>query len=351
VLKGATVANKLRFVFLTGVSRFSKVSIFSELNNLFDISMSRDYAAMLGYTDEELDLYFREHILQMARSSASSALAQSVSGVKEQLAEYYNGYRFSESPIKVYNPFSILNALQEKALRSFWFESGTPTFLIDVLRQKQYDPPQIERLQVSRSVFTTFEIDQVQPEALLFQTGYLTIKDVEGRLYTLGYPNREVKTAFTEALLYAWVAGPGPKTSSRVLQLSEYLQAENLDAFFETVKAIFASIPYDIETKRDEAYFHTLFYLMVVASGGDAHSSVLTCRGRIDLVVVFPDKVYIIAFKCDQSPDAAVQQIKDKAYADAYRATGKRIILVGINFSREARNLAAWKVASLCTFH
>ena len=336
VLKGATVSVALRFVFLTGVSRFSRVSIFSQLNNLNDISMHQDYAAMLGYTREELNVYFSDYLRRLA-------VKLGMRDVMTALARQYDGYRFSENDTRVYNPFSTLNAFNHRQFKNYWFETGTPTFLVDLLKQEQYDLPQLEGLEVSRSVFSTFDIDRLFPEALLLQTGYLTITDVEDEIYTLNYPNREVKISFIESLLLA-TEGVEKQTSSHVLRLSRYLQREEMDAFFETVTAIFASIPYDINTRRDEAYFHTIFYLLMSASGGAAQSSVLTSRGRIDLVVTFPDCVYIIEFKCNQSAKSAIQQIREKGYAKSYRQSGKEIILVGINFSTEKRNLEEWKV-------
>ncbi len=339
VLKEANVVPALRFVFLTGVSRFSKVSVFSELNNLHDISTSGQYADMLGYTQDELETFFGERIEQFAEENDWPQ-----DRVKEQLAQWYDGYRFSARDVRVYNPFSILNAFGDRALGNYWFRTGTPTFLVDLLKEKRYDLSRLDGLQTGSSIFTAFEIDRLSPEALLFQTGYLTIKDVDGRLYTLGYPNQEVKTAFTESLLFAWMEGAEEKISSHVLRLSRYLRDEDWESFFVAVKAIFASIPYDIQTKRDEAYFHTIFYLALSASGGDAQSSVLTNRGRIDLAVVFDDKVYIIEFKCNQSAEVGLKQIRDMEYAARYRGSGKRIILMGINFDTERRNILDWQV-------
>jgi ATP-dependent exoDNAse (exonuclease V) beta subunit len=184
-------------------------------------------------------------------------------------------------------------------------------------------------------------LDHLKPEALLFQTGYVTIKDIRGRLYTFDYPNREVKSAFLETLFHSYAEGMPDR--SRFVYLAEHLFAEDLDAFIETMKAIFADIPYTLEIRRDEAYFHTVFYLAVSASGADARSEVLTCDGRIDLVVEFADKVFILEFKCNQSADAALKQIREKDYAAPYRGTGKGIFLVGINFDTEARNISEWK--------
>ena len=346
VLKGGTIAPVLRFILLTGISRFSKVSLFSELNNLDDISMNSRYAGLLGYTQEELENRFAEHIEDFAK-----ALGWPNEQILVKLREQYNGYRFSEDELRIYNPFSILKAFSERKFGSYWFQTGTPTFLINLLKQTNYNLPKIEGLQVSQTIFDTFDIERLRPEALLFQTGYLTISDVQHRLYTLDYPNQEVKSALTESLLFSFTAEAEQEISSHVLQLSTYLETEDFDAFFETLTAIFASIPYDIETKRDEGYFHTLFYLMMTASGTDARSSILTCRGRIDLAVIFPEKVYIIEFKCNQSAETAIQQIHDKSYTDQYRCSGKQIILMGINFSTEQRNLAGWKVEKLETYH
>lgn len=342
VLKGGSIAPILRFVFLTGISRFSRISIFSELNNLRDISMTENYADMLGYTSEELIGCFQEYITQLAKK-----FDWSEAQVIEVLAQQYNGYRFSPKNIQVYNPFSILNAFTDLEVHDYWFESATPTFLTHLLKQSHYNLPTIEGLRVSRSIFNTFDLDRLQPEALLFQTGYLTIKDIDNGIYTLDYPNQEVKRAFSESLLFSLIEESRAAISSHVLQLAGHLAREDFEVFFETMQAIFASIPYDIESKRDEAYFHTIFYLMMSASGLDAQSSVLNCKGRIDLAIIFSDKVCIIEFKCNQSAQVALQQIHDKKYADMYRRSGKRIILMGINFNSETRNVAEWKAIKI----
>ncbi|MCP4348399.1 MAG: AAA family ATPase [Desulfobacterales bacterium] len=336
VLKDGDVSSALRFVFITGVSKFSRVSIFSELNNLTDITMNRKYADMLGYTQKELETSFAGYIELFAEECG-----QSTDQVKETLRKYYDGYRFSEKDIRVYNPFSVLRAFDEKALKNYWFETGTPTFLINILNEKNWYLPKIEDMKAGELVFSTYELDNLKPEALLFQTGYVTIQDVKQRLYFFGYPNQEVKTSFLEMLFHSYTEGL--KESSQFLLLAEYLHQEDFTAFFETVSAIFASIPYMLEIKRDEAYFHTVFYLMVCASGVDARSEVLTCDGRIDLVIEFPDKIFITEFKCNQSAEAGISQIREKGYDQKYKQSGKKLILMGINFDTEKRNVAEWK--------
>jgi hypothetical protein len=237
----------------------------------------------------------------------------------------------------------VLAALDHRAFNNYWFATGTPTFLVNLLQEKQYALPELEGLQVDQAVFGTFDLERLAPEALLFQTGYLTISDVQGELYTLDYPNYEVKTSFAKSLLLA-IEGFAGNLTSHVLRLSGYLQAEKLEDFFAAMQIIFAAIPYDIQTKRDEAYYHTLFYLMVAASGGQAQSSVLTARGRIDMVVTFPDKIYVVEFKCNQNARAAIRQIRRQGYAERYRGAGRKVLLLGINFSTQTRNVAGWAV-------
>ena len=244
--------------------------------------------------------------------------------------------------ITVYNPFSVLRAFFDLKLKNYWFESGTPTFLVNLLKEKQYNMANIENMEVDEEIFSTYELENLCPEALLFQTGYLTIKDVDDELYTLSYPNNEVKNSFLKHLLFSFSREMEGSERSKFKRLSKYLKQEKFDDFFETITSVFGSIPYTLNTQRDEAYFHTIFYLMVSASGADAKSEILTSRGRIDLVVEFHDKIFIIEFKCDQSADKAIKQIQDKGYAERYKQTGKKLFLIGINFSSEKRNIAQW---------
>ncbi|MBF0201709.1 MAG: ATP-binding protein [Desulfamplus sp.] len=338
VIKDADIVPITRFVFVTGVSKFSQVSIFSELNNLTDLTMHLKYADMFGYTEEELKGCFDPHI---------DAFAQEISVSPEELVlnmkQYYNGYRFSETDIKVYNPFSVLRAFGEHALKPYWFETGTPSFLINLIKEKGWYPASIENIQATKSVFSVYDIDRLQLEALLFQTGYITIKDIDEELYTFDYPNKEVKIAFIENMFYTYTDADAGSDCARFILLSKYLRMDDLESFMATIKAVYASIPNILESKRDEAYFHTIFYLMVSASGARAHSEVLTCKGRIDLVVEFKDKIYIIEFKCDQKSDAAIDQIKNKNYADSYLQKGKTVHLMGINFDTKERNISDWK--------
>ncbi|MBF0389164.1 MAG: AAA family ATPase [Desulfamplus sp.] len=336
VIKDVDVVDITRFVFITGVSKFSQVSIFSELNNLTDLTMQRKYADMMGYTDKELKESFAIHIDAFAKEISVSPQELLLS-----MKQYYNGYRFSEKDVKVYNPFSVLRAFGEQALKPYWFQTGTPSFLINLISQKRWYIPEIEKLKATTSLFSVYDLETLHLEAILFQTGYITIRDVRGMLYTFDYPNQEVKTAFLENLFYSYTENF--REGSRFALLCEYLELEEFGNFIENMKAIYASIPNILESKRDEAYFHTIFYLMVSASGARAHSEVLTCKGRIDMVVEFKDKIYIIEFQCNQSSDEAIKQIRSKSYADPFLHKGKTINLMGINFGIEERNITDWK--------
>jgi hypothetical protein len=357
ILKDNEVSASLKFVFITGVSKFSKVSIFSELNNLTDLSMLDDYSALLGYTQEELESRFEEHIAEFAKHlklSRAEALAE--------LKNWYNGYMFSKNGTPVYNPFSILNALNNKDLLNYWFESGTPAFLINLIKQNEYSVTDLESLELTESAFTTYDIDDLKIEALLFQTGYLTITGVRGetkKVYNLTYPNNEVRSSFTEHLLISMSAVKDRAKISKIAFLPDFLNKQDYNNFFETIKSIYAAIPYQIMPQKPaENYFHTAFYLMLASSGADVRLEEPTNHGRIDMTVEFKDKVFIIEFKCGQSAEAAIAQIKEKKYYEKYICSGaesaapaltpprapRKIILIGVDFDTAEKNVREWKV-------
>ncbi len=339
VIKDADVANVTRFVLLTGVSKFSKMSIFSELNNLFDITMSEEHAELLGVTAQELEMYFREHVECLAAQRNTSYEA-----VKEQLRVFYNGYRFSKKDIKVYNPYSILSCLKDKDFKNYWFETGTPTFLVNLIKENDYYVPEIEKLELSDADFSTYDIERLRINALLFQTGYTTIKDVidiEQNVYELGYPNLEVKKSFLKMLFCEYT---GAQSTMPFVKISNALKEGSTDEFIEIIKSLFAGIAYEVGRRLTESYFHSLFYVMVSGAGVFTNSEVMTSQGRIDLVVEFNDRVYIMEFKCGQSSKEAIEQIKEKKYHGKYLHTGREINLIGINFSTDNKNIDDWQV-------
>lgn len=339
VLKGGNVGRALQFVFLTGISKFARVSIFSELNNLDDLSMQEPYSALLGYTDEELVRYFEPYIRQL-----SKRLKAPVEETLKDIRTWYNGYRFSDLEEKVYNPFSIAKLLKQGKFQNYWFDTATPAFLVNLIKEKKYPIPDIENLQLVETSFSTYDLDRLDLEPLLFQTGYITIRGFDGVRYKLGYPNQEVKNAFLSYLYKSLVEIPRTTIKEQYTLLHEFLADEKLEQFIETANAILAAIPYEHIRDQDEHYYHTVFYLMLSASGVLVQTEPLTSIGRIDMEVYFPDKVYIVELKCNQSAEQAIAQIKEKKYFEKHVNGGKKILLLGVNFSTEERRITEWRV-------
>jgi hypothetical protein len=342
VLKGIDVSEAVRFVFITGISKFSKVSIFSDLNNLQDLTMHAGYAGMLGYTQEELEHYFHERITEFAQRQQTTT-----ADILQKLRDWYNGYRFTKTDLLVYNPFSIINAFSEYDFKTFWFETATPSFLVNLIKEKDYPIPQIENLEIPEMAFSTYELEKLRLEALLFQTGYVTIHDYDGILYRLGYPNQEVKTSFSAYLYDNLVDMADTVLKSQFKRLHQYLAQEDAGQFIETTNAILSAIPYTQHHEQGEAYYHTVFYLMVAASGVLVHTEPLSSRGRMDVVVELKDKVYIIELKCNQPADKAIAQIRDKGYHEKYVQGGRKIFLLGIDFDTAKRAITEWKLESV----
>ncbi len=328
----------LRFVFLTGVSKFSKVSIFSGLNNLRDITLSSEYAATCGYTEADLDAVFAPELPGLDR---------------EELRRWYDGYRWQGEG--VYNPFDVLLLFQEREFRAWWFETGTPTFLIDWLKTHRFHTPQLERLFATEDLLSAFDVDLIRPEAMLWQTGYLTIKEHRktpgGPVYYLGLPNQEVRTALNRALLRSWLPHPADAMES-ALALYDWLAGndqKNLRAHFER---LYASIPLDWYRNnpiaRYEGYFGSVFYSHLAALGLDLIGEDVSNQGRCDLSIRIGALVYVLEFKVidgDTPTGEALTQLKARDYAAKYRAPGVEIIEVGIEFSRTKRQIVGWEVA------
>lgn len=341
-LKEVDVSAAVRFVFITGVSKFSKVSLFSELNNLEELSMHPDYAELLGYTEDEIARSLKEYISPLAQETGLNDDA-----CLARLRTWYNGYRFSTKEAKVYNPFSILNALKSRSFKTFWFESGTPSFLVSLIKERDYPIAQIEKLEVPEKAFSTYDLENLRLEALLFQTGYVTIRDFTGEIYSLGYPNQEVKNSFSEYLYDNLVNGVDTVLKTQFKRLHLYLAKEDLAQFIETTNAILSAIPYTQQQQQGEAYYHTIFYLMVAASGVLVQTEALSSQGRMDIAVEFDDKVYVIELKCNQPAAQALAQIRAKKYHEKYVQSGRRIFLVGIDFDTQQRAITEWKRESV----
>lgn len=314
----------LRLVFITGVSKFSKVSVFSDLNNLEDITIDRRFGDLVGYTQQELEDTFLHYIPLTAE-----ALNLSFPKLLENIKEWYNGYCWHVG-VSVYNPFSILNFFQKRAFGIFWFETGTPSFLINLLKERElYN---LDGAQVDQLLFESYTLENLETYSLLFQTGYLTIKSAdEFGILTLGYPNREVKESMLRHLIGAY-RHEQQMVTPIIVQLRQAFLDNNLDQAIHIIKNLFKSIPSTIFIKDKEAYYHSLIFLLFHYLGMFIEAEVHTSDGRLDAVVQTPERVYNLEFKLDQSLNVAINQIRTKGYADRYRHLQKQLIGVGINF-------------------
>ena len=326
----------IRFCFLTGVSKFSKAGLFSGLNNLRDITLSPAYATICGYTDGDLDTVFAPELEGLDRDA---------------IRRWYNGYNWLGEG-RVYNPFDILLLFRERLFRNYWFETGTPAFLIDLLARRGVDALSLEGRVADDTLLSAFDVDRIEPEALLFQTGYLTItgeeRDGDGSLYTLGYPNHEVRRSLNAVLLGAMV--PGFVAVAEQRNLHRLLQTNDFAGVEELFRAFLAGIPNEWYARTGmagyEAHYASVFYSHFAAAGMDVRAEESSARGRADMAVLFNANVYVFEFKLvDREPQGlALAQIRERGYADKYRGLGWPIHLIGVEFGREERNIVAFSV-------
>ncbi|MFT4927030.1 MAG: hypothetical protein ACI8WB_003130 [Phenylobacterium sp.] len=327
----------LQFVFITGVSKFAKVSVFSGMNNLSDISMDSDYATLCGITQQELESYFADAIDDLVvREGDAEPLKRTQ--MLEKIKYWYNGYCFEEDAPSVYNPYSLLSLFSKKKFKNYWFTTATPTFLLNLLQDKQYDLRDLSQFAIGESAFAACEPEEMDVLSLLVQTGYLSIKGYNDPLYVLDFPNYEVKRSFYDSVAarYAHVNTGLGQTYTH--DLCQYLNIGNLDGFFKTLQKFFANIPYDIAINQ-EKYYQSLFYAIFTLLGLTIDAEVRTNVGRIDCVLQTNDVIYIIEFKLNDSKEAALKQIEDKQYAQKYQNSGKDIVLLGVEFDQDERNI------------
>lgn len=337
VIKGADA--HVRFAFLTGVSKFSKVSIFSGLNNLRDITISADYSALCGYTEADVETLFAPELPGLDR---------------DEIRHWYNGYNWTGEA--VYNPFDLLLLFQDREFRPFWFETGTPTFLIDLLTERGFFTPNLAALHSSVALLSAFDVDHLAPEALLWQTGYLTFHSARRTgartEYTLGYPNLEVQMALNDALLKGLMGDPSVAERAQS-RLYDILVAADFGALRAHLTALFNAIPHHWHDNnpiaRYEGYYASVFYSHIAALGLDLRPEDATNHGRIDLSLRFNQRVWLFEFKVvELAPDgAALQQLKARGYADKYQALGQPIHLIGIEFSRAQRAVVGFAVETV----
>jgi hypothetical protein len=327
ILKGAS--KYTRFLFITGVSKFSHVSIFSDLNHLYDLTLDGDNAALCGYTQQELVHYFTPFLEKMPL------------GTLENMKAWYNGYSWDAKTF-VYNPFSVLNFFKQKAYRNYWFATGTPTFLVKLLRKRfQY---KLEETEVSALILEAFKLEQfdyLDINSLLLQTGYLTIKEkTPYNTYILNYPNEEVKQAFGQFLLSEFTHTP--VTMPYGANILRALENDNLEEVIKIINDLVQSVPDQNYVKDQEKFFHAIIHLIFTMIGSDPRSEMHTPIGRMDTVVITANRIYLFEFKVNETAQNAIQSIKDRHYAASLRLRNKPITGVGVVFSAATKGIAEW---------
>jgi Predicted AAA-ATPase/PD-(D/E)XK nuclease superfamily len=316
---------------LTGISKFSKVSIFSDLNHLYDLSNDPDSTTLCGYTQEEIDHYFAPILLQMPPDT------------RDKMRDWYNGYSWNGKDF-VYNPFSVLSFFKARNFQNFWFSTGTPTFLVERLhRDFQYA---LSDLEVDMQTLEAYELDTLNPIPLLFQTGYLTIKaQTEFDTVVLDYPNREVRQSLTRFLLADYTHQDS--VLPRIGQIVQAINGHDLPKTIELFNGLFKAIPNQIFIANREAYFHSVIYLTFILLGVYSQAEVNSSDGRLDAVVYTAERLFIFEFKLHQSADEALQQIIDKDYAAAFKHLNKTITGVGVQFSASEKGIENWVSADI----
>ena len=329
-----TMEGLQRFALLTGVSKFSKVSVFSDLNNLTDLTMDARAATLLGYTHEEVRKYFDEGVGDLATANGLTK-----DEAYERLATMYDGFRFHFGSPSVFNPVSIGKCIVSKEYDNYWFETGTPTFLLEILKRR---PVNLDNPILTALDFSVYEAENPAIMPLLVQTGYLTIKDCQGngpdREYRLGFPNQEVSLAFSKSLAKVYTELPEGDFPSLLSQLVQALREGDLDEMLETLSCFFANIPSTI-TLKQEKYYQTIFYTVFLLVGARIQCEIVTNRGRADAAIETAAGVFVFEFKLRGTAAEAIAQIRAKGYAEKYRASGKKVTLVGVAFDEATRNL------------
>ena len=338
----------LRFVFITGITKFSQLSIFSVINNLTNVSMQPEFSAICGITEQELHTVFEEDIAMLAQEYECTS-----GEMKERLKERYDGYHFSGRSADIYNPFSILKVFAQKELKDYWFESGTPTYLTKQIRHFQTDIQSLDNIEASASDFDrpTEKMSNIIP--LLYQSGYITILkyNKQWEKYTLGIPNNEVRVGLTENLLPDYAYKDDFKNSSFIMQFCEAVYYEDMEKAFTILRVYLAGIPYPDggkeileDMEKNEYYYETIFYLIFSFMNRHIQTQVKTCRGRADMVMHTAKTVYVFELKMNKPAEEALKQIDEKGYMIPYTADGRKLVKCGISFSTQTRTIEEWLI-------
>ncbi len=346
-LKDVEVDKKLRFVFITGISKFSKTSIFSGLNNLQDLTLDPRAAHLLGYTEEETRTSYARHLEDISKKTG-----QSVDNILEQIKFWYNGYRFVDPTMaadpNMYNPYSVMLYLQNGVFDNYWFDTGTPSFLMRLLKAQDYPITSIEESEIHISETKSYEIKDIKLVPLLWQAGYLTIKSYnpETKNFQLSLSNEEVKISFFEYVMRSLTNVDSARISSTFIWLSHAIQKTDLPAFFETLQVFFAQIPYDLQV-QSEKHYQSIFFTIMTLIGAHIKGEERTNNGRIDATIETKTHILIFEFKLNDTAESALAQIEEKQYYQKFLHRNKHIILIGVRFSTDTRNISQWLATEL----
>ena len=330
----------IRFALLTGVTKFGKVSVFSDLNNLMDISMREEYTDICGVSEAELLRDFDEDIRALAMNNG-----QTYGQACAQLKEDYDGYHFCPDSPGIYNPFSLLNTFSAKRYGSYWFETGTPTYLVELLKMHSYSLYRLANEKTTSKVLDSIDSASRNPVGVIYQSGYLTIKGYipEARIFELGFPNREVEEGFLDFLLPYYTPLEGSESGFAIWEFIQDVKAGNVDGFMERLQSFLSDCPYELA--RDiELHYQNVLFIVFRLAGLYTRVEYRTSRGRIDMVVQTADYVYVMEFKLDGSAEQAMQQIEEKQYALPFAKDSRKVFRIGVNFSSETRNIDKWIV-------
>lgn len=341
-----TMDGYIKLAFLTGVTKFGKVSVFSDLNNLMDISMDNRYVEICGITEKEIHTYMEDSLRELAE-------AQGLNNEEtcRKLKERYDGYHFTEDSIGIYNPFSLLNTFAKKKFGDYWFETGTPSYLVELLKHTHYDLYEMANTETDADVLNSIDAASRNPIPVIYQSGYLTIKDYDAEfgIYKLGFPNLEVEEGFVKYLLPFYTNVSAAKTPFEIGQFVREIRTGNYDAFFKRLQSFFADTPYEVITgqkpeRNTELHYQNVLFIVFKLVGLYTKVEYHTANGRIDLVLQTERYIYLMEFKLNGTAEEALQQINEKQYALPFYNDNRKLFKIGVNFSSETRNIERWIV-------
>lgn len=335
-----TMDGYIRFAFLTGVTKFGKVSVFSALNNLIDLSMDERYVALCGITEEEIRTNLEQELYELADRQRMG-----YEEVCRELKECYDGYHFVEDSIGIYNPFSLLNTFYKMKFGNYWFETGTPTYLVELLQMHHYDLHKMAHVETDADVLNSIDSSSTNPIPVIYQSGYLTIKgyDREFGIYRLGFPNREVEEGFMKFLLPYYANTDKVEALFEVQKFVREIRAGDYDSFFRRLQSFFADTTYEI-IREQELHYQNVLFVVFKLMGFYTNVEYRTSEGRIDLVLQTDKFIYVMEFKLDGTAEEALRQINEKHYAQPFAADSRKLFKIGVNFSAKTRNIEKWIV-------